>query len=116
MSHKHMVAALDLMERDVAAMRRGDWSAGLGFLAEDVVVRIPGRSRFAGAHRGRGAARRYLKSAHRRGPRERRRGRARRHAGEPRTRRPDRGRAYLLAGDAGSRRDADGLEASDLRQ
>jgi hypothetical protein len=42
MSHNHMVAALDLMERDVAAMRRGDWSAGLGFLAEDVGVHIPG--------------------------------------------------------------------------
>jgi ketosteroid isomerase-like protein len=55
--------AVDLMNRYVAAVRRGDWETGFGFFAEDVAIHIPGRSRFAGTHRGRDAARRYIESA-----------------------------------------------------
>jgi ketosteroid isomerase-like protein len=57
------MTALDLMNRYVAAVRRGDWEAAFGFFAEDIVIHIPGRSRFAGIHRGRDAARRYIESA-----------------------------------------------------
>jgi hypothetical protein len=51
------------MTRYLAAMRGGDREAGYGFFAEDVVFHIPGRSRFAGTHRGREAARDYIESA-----------------------------------------------------
>jgi ketosteroid isomerase-like protein len=51
------------MHRYIAAMRGGDWETGYGFYADDVVVHIPGRSRFAGTHRGRAAAVRYIESA-----------------------------------------------------
>jgi ketosteroid isomerase-like protein len=57
------VPAVDLMNRYVAAVRRSDWETGFGFFAEDIVIHIPGRSRFAGTHRGRDAARRYIESA-----------------------------------------------------
>jgi ketosteroid isomerase-like protein len=63
MPQTHTMTALDLMNRYVAAVRRGDWDAGFGFFAEDIVIHIPGRSRFAGSHRGRDAARRYIESA-----------------------------------------------------
>ena len=46
----------------LAAARSGDWDTAMGFVAEDVAFRIPGRSRFAGEHRGREAARRYIDS------------------------------------------------------
>jgi hypothetical protein len=51
------------MTRYLAAMRSGDREAGYGFFAEDVVFHIPGRSRFAGTHSGREAARDYIESA-----------------------------------------------------
>jgi ketosteroid isomerase-like protein len=63
MPQTHPMSALDLMNRYVSAVRRGDWEAGFGFFAEDIVIHIPGRSRFAGSHRGRDAARRYIESA-----------------------------------------------------
>jgi ketosteroid isomerase-like protein len=63
MSQAHTSTPLDLMDRYVAAMQRGEWETGFGFFAEDIVLHIPGRSRFAGSHRGRDAARRYLESA-----------------------------------------------------
>jgi uncharacterized protein len=44
-------------------MRNGDWATGYGFYADDIVFHIPGRSRFAGVHRGRDAAVRYIESA-----------------------------------------------------
>jgi len=45
------------------AARAGDWETAYGFFAEDVVFRIPGRSRFAGEHRGRDRARAYIEQA-----------------------------------------------------
>jgi uncharacterized protein len=54
---------LDVMRRYLAAMRGGDRETGYGFYAEDVVFHIPGRSRFAGTHRGREAAVRYIEGA-----------------------------------------------------
>jgi ketosteroid isomerase-like protein len=63
MSHTYTVPALDLMNRYVAAVQRGDWNMAFGFFAEDVVIHVPGRSRSAGVHRGRDAARRYIESA-----------------------------------------------------
>jgi ketosteroid isomerase-like protein len=57
------VAAVELMNRYIAAMRSGDRQAGYRFYAEDIVFHIPGRSRFAGTHRGREAAVRYIESA-----------------------------------------------------
>lgn len=51
------------MTRYIAAMRSGDREAGYTYFAEDVVFHIPGRSRFAGTHSGREAARDYIESA-----------------------------------------------------
>ena len=44
-------------------MRSGDRQTGSGFFAEDLVVRIPGRSSFAGTHQGRQVAIDYIESA-----------------------------------------------------
>ena len=53
----------EIMRRYVDAMRRGDWDAGTAFFADDIVIRIPGRSEFAGEHRGRQAAVDYIAAA-----------------------------------------------------
>jgi uncharacterized protein len=63
MSHTPTINPVELMNRYVTAMRSGDRDTGFGYFAEDIVVHIPGRSRFAGSHRGRDAARRYIESA-----------------------------------------------------
>ena len=55
--------AVEVMRRYVDAMRRHDWEAGTAFFADDIVVRIPGRSSFAGEHRGRQAALDYIAAA-----------------------------------------------------
>jgi hypothetical protein len=47
------VAPIDLMRRYVDAARRGDRETASGFFTEDIVLHIPGRSPFAGEHRGR---------------------------------------------------------------
>jgi uncharacterized protein len=52
----------ELMTDYLAAARRGDWDTAFGFFAEDVVVRIPGRSAFAGDRRGRDAAVGYIQT------------------------------------------------------
>ena len=57
------VEPTEVMRRYVDAMRAGDWDAGMAFFHEDIVIRIPGRSRFAGEHRGRRAAVDYIRSA-----------------------------------------------------
>jgi ketosteroid isomerase-like protein len=57
------MTSLDLMHRYIAAVKRGDWDTGFGYFAEDVVLRIPGRSAFAGEHRGRDVVRRYIETA-----------------------------------------------------
>jgi len=45
------------------AAQAGDWETAFGFYAADIVFRIPGRSRFAGEHRGRAAAIEYIETA-----------------------------------------------------
>jgi ketosteroid isomerase-like protein len=51
------------MERYRAAVRRGDFDAAFGHFSRDVVFRIPGRSPFAGEHRGYDAAMAYIDHA-----------------------------------------------------
>jgi ketosteroid isomerase-like protein len=46
----------------LAAAERDDWDTAYGFFADDVLISIPGDSAFAGEHRGRGAAIRYIES------------------------------------------------------
>jgi ketosteroid isomerase-like protein len=53
----------EVIDRYVAAMRSGDYETGFGFFAEDVVFRVPGRSEWAGEHRGRDAAVAYIRNA-----------------------------------------------------
>jgi ketosteroid isomerase-like protein len=55
--------ATDVMQAYLAAVRAGDFDAAFARFAEDVVFRIPGRSRFAGEHRGRTAALAYIDTA-----------------------------------------------------
>jgi ketosteroid isomerase-like protein len=57
------VAALAVMGRYIAAVRRGDWEAAYGFFADDVVAHVPGRSALAGELRGRDAAIAYVEAA-----------------------------------------------------
>jgi len=56
-------APLDVIGRYLDVMRSGDRKTGYTFFAEDVSFRIPGRSQFAGDHRGRDAAVQYIESA-----------------------------------------------------
>ena len=53
----------DVMERYLDAARRGDFETASAFFADDVVFRVPGRSRYAGEHRGKQAAVRYIEVA-----------------------------------------------------
>jgi ketosteroid isomerase-like protein len=53
----------ELMTDYIACARTGDWETAYGFFADDIVIRIPGRSAMAGEHRGRAAARDYIDSA-----------------------------------------------------
>jgi ketosteroid isomerase-like protein len=57
------VAALEVIGRYLAAVRRGDWEAAYGFFADDVVGHVPGRSALAGELRGRDAAIAYVEAA-----------------------------------------------------
>jgi uncharacterized protein len=50
----------DVIRRYLAAAAGGDWQAAFGFYADDLDVRIPGRSSFAGEHRGKQAAVEYI--------------------------------------------------------
>jgi ketosteroid isomerase-like protein len=56
------VACVDVVRSYLDAARRGDWNSAFGFFAEDMLVRIPGRSSFAGEHRGSQAAIDYIQS------------------------------------------------------
>ena len=56
-------APLDVIGRYLDVMRSGDRETGYTFFAEDVSFHIPGRSPFAGDHRGRDAAVHYIESA-----------------------------------------------------
>ena len=50
------MAAVEVIDRYVGAVRRGDWTAAYSLLAEDLVPHVPGRSALAGELRGREAA------------------------------------------------------------
>ena len=54
---------VELMRDYIACAHRGDWDAGVGHFADDVLIRIPGNSAMAGEHRGREVARRYIETA-----------------------------------------------------
>jgi ketosteroid isomerase-like protein len=51
-----------LMTDYLAAAKRGDWDNAFAYFAEDIVVRIPGRSPFAGDRRGKDAAVEYIQT------------------------------------------------------
>jgi uncharacterized protein len=52
-----------VMDRYIDAVRAGDWEAAFRFFADDIVLRVPGRSALAGERRGREAARAYIDAA-----------------------------------------------------
>jgi len=58
-----MSTPTEVIDRYISAMRAGDYETGYGYFAEDVVFRIPGRSEWAGEHRGRDEAARYIRNA-----------------------------------------------------
>jgi uncharacterized protein len=62
-STRQREAPADVIGRYLEVMRSGDRATGYTFFAEDVTFHIPGRSRFAGEHRGRDAAVDYIESA-----------------------------------------------------
>jgi ketosteroid isomerase-like protein len=51
------------MRRYLAAVQAGDWPAAFSLVADDVTVRVPGRSALAGEHRGRDAFVAYVEAA-----------------------------------------------------
>jgi ketosteroid isomerase-like protein len=57
------MAAADVMHRYVEAARSGDFDSAFGMFDDDIVFRVPGRSQFAGEHRGRKAAMAYIDHA-----------------------------------------------------
>ena len=52
----------ELMTDYLAAAKRGDWDTAFGFLADDLLIHIPGRSAFAGQQFGKAAAVEYIQS------------------------------------------------------
>jgi ketosteroid isomerase-like protein len=48
------------MQEYLAAAKARDWARAFGFFADDLVIRIPGRSSLAGEWRGRAAAVDYI--------------------------------------------------------
>ena len=52
----------ELMTDYLAAAKRGDWETAFGFLADDLLIHIPGRSAFAGQRFGKAAAVDYIQS------------------------------------------------------
>ena len=52
----------ELMTDYLAAAKRGDWDTAFGFLADDLLIHIPGRSAFAGQRFGKAAAVDYIQS------------------------------------------------------
>ena len=53
----------DLIGEYIASARSGDWERAFGFFADDIRIRIPGRSALAGEHTGRAVARDYIERA-----------------------------------------------------
>ena len=56
------MTARQLITEYLTAARAGDWETAFGYFADDIVFRIPGRSRFAGDRRGKEAAVEYIQS------------------------------------------------------
>ena len=56
------MTAREVMTEYFAAARRGDWDTAFGYFADDIVMHIPGRSRFAGDQRGKQAAVGYIEA------------------------------------------------------
>jgi ketosteroid isomerase-like protein len=52
----------ELMTDYLAAARRGDWETAFGFLADDLLIHIPGRSAFAGERHGKEAVVGYIQT------------------------------------------------------
>jgi ketosteroid isomerase-like protein len=63
MRERAPMPAADVMRSYVAAARRGDFDTAFGHFAEDIVVRIPGRSAHAGERHGRAEAMAYINAA-----------------------------------------------------
>jgi ketosteroid isomerase-like protein len=57
------MTTIDLMRDYIACAHRGDWDTGYQYFADDIRIRIPGRSEMAGEHRGRDVAKDYIESA-----------------------------------------------------
>jgi uncharacterized protein len=58
----------ELMTDYLAAAKRGDWDTAFGFLADDLLIHIPGRSAFAGQRFGKAAAVDYITTIRKRYP------------------------------------------------
>ena len=58
----------ELMTDYLAAAKRGDWDTAFGFLADDLLIHIPGRSAFAGQRLGKEAAVGYVENIRKRYP------------------------------------------------
>jgi ketosteroid isomerase-like protein len=56
------MTTLDLMRDYIDCANRGDWDTGYGYFAEDMRIRIPGRSDLAGEYRGRDVAKHYIET------------------------------------------------------
>jgi len=56
------MSALRVISQYLDAARRHDWDAAFDFFADDVMIRIPGRSRLAGDHRGKRSAVDYIQT------------------------------------------------------
>jgi ketosteroid isomerase-like protein len=52
----------ELIGEYLAAARADDWETAYGYFADDIVFRIPGRSRLAGERRGKEAAIEYIET------------------------------------------------------
>jgi ketosteroid isomerase-like protein len=52
----------ELMTDYLAAARRGDWETAFGFLADDLLIHIPGRSAYAGERHGKEAVVGYIQT------------------------------------------------------
>jgi hypothetical protein len=50
------------MTEYLAAARRGDWDAAFAHFADDILIRVPGRSEWAGERRGRAAVAGYIEA------------------------------------------------------
>jgi uncharacterized protein len=52
----------ELVADYLAAAKRGDWEDAFGYFSDDILIHIPGRSEFAGDHRGKDAAVGYIQT------------------------------------------------------